>query len=128
MSTYLGWTVFTMPTDPPAPASIDLAVINIVSGNTSPFTGQQQTYDWNANFMRATVIMPPMQYAAGQTWVAFLRSLKGNLGVFQFSAAFMAGYPNDVGTRYWRIIDSTVKWSISQDHFYRIQFELREAT
>jgi len=125
--TYLGWTVVTLPTDPPAPASIDLSVVNIVSGNTSPFTGQMQTYDWNASYMRAAVVMPPLPYATAQTWVAFLRSLKGIACVFQFSAAFRAAYPNDVGDRYWRLIDNAAKWSISPDRYYRLQFDVREA-
>lgn len=116
-----------MPTDPPAPASIDLTVVNIVSGSTSPFTGQMQVFDWNASYMKATVVMPPLPYATAQTWVAFLRSLKGISGVFQFSAAFRAAYGNDVGDRYWRMIDNSLKWSIAPDRYYRVQFECREA-
>ena len=124
---YLGWTIVTIPGSPPAPASIELSVVNIVSGNQSPFTGQMQIYDWNASYMKASVAMPPLAPDEAQTWVAFLRSLKGIAGVFQFSAEFMAAYPNDVGTRYWRLMDNTVRWSINPSRYYGVQFECREA-
>lgn len=124
---YLGWTVVSVPAYPPAPASIDLSVVEIVSGNVSPFTGQMQVYDWNASYMEASVVMPPLRNADGQNWVAFLRSLKGIASVFQFTAAFMAAYPNDVGTRYWRLKSNTAKWSIDDNRHYRIQFDIREA-
>lgn len=127
MPTYLGWNVRTIPSSPPAPASIEFSVVDIVSGNVSPFTGQMQIYDWNANYMEASVTLPPLPYTDGQQWVTFLRSLKGIAGVFQFSAAFMAAYPNDIGTRYWRLKSNLRKWSVTKDRYYGIQFDCREA-
>ncbi|HXI88450.1 MAG TPA: hypothetical protein VNH18_05435 [Bryobacteraceae bacterium] len=127
MPTYNGWNVVTIPGTPPAPASIEFSVIDIVSGNVSPFTGQMQIYDWNANYMEASVTMPPLPYAVGQEWVSFLRNLKGIGGVFQFTSAFMSAYPNDIGSRYWRLKGNLRKWSISKGRFYGIQFDIREA-
>ena len=116
-----------MPGTPSAPQSIEFSVVNIVSGNTSPFTGQMQTYDWNANYMEANVTLPPLHDAVAQEWIVFFRALKGISGVFQFSAAFMAAYPTSLGTRYWRMKSNVQKWSINENRFYGVSFEIREA-
>lgn len=127
MSTYLGWNTVAIPAYPPAPASIDFVVVAITSGLVSPFTGQTQIIDWNASYMEGSVAMPPMNYANGQNWLAFFRALDGMANVFQFSSAFMAAYPNDLGTRYWRLKANSLRYAISPDRYYRFQFEIREA-
>jgi hypothetical protein len=127
MSTYNGWNIVTIPTFPPAPQSIEFEQFDIVADTTSPFTGQQQIQDWNANYMSLRVNLPVLIYANAQPWVAFFRSLKGKAGVFQFTAAFMAAYPNDLGSRYWRLKSNSRQWTVSKDRVYLISFECREA-
>jgi hypothetical protein len=127
MPTYLGWNVVTIPTSPPAPASIEFTQIDNVAISVSPFTGQQQTQDWQATYMEASVSLPPLTYAQAQAWVTFLRNLKGVAGVFQFGSAFTAAYSADLGTRYWRLKSNARKWSVTNARLYGIQFDVREA-
>lgn len=127
MPLFNGWNIVVIPTVPPAPQSIEFDQFDFVASTSSPFTGQQQIQDWNANNMGLRVNLPPLIYSTAQTWVAFLRSLKGIAGVFQFTPAFMAAYPNDLGTRYWRLKSNQRKWVISKDRVYLISFECREA-
>lgn len=126
MPTYLGWNVVTIPSYPPAPSSFEINEVNIVGVSTSPFTGQQQTFDWNAEWSEASITMPAMKYADAQNWVTFLKALKGTLCVFQFGSAFGAAYP-EIGSRYWRLKGNSRKWSVTKDRVYSIQFEIREA-
>lgn len=134
MPLYNGWNVITIPGTPPAPASIEFSVVDIVSGNVSPFTGQMQVYQWGATYMEAMVYMPPMTDTDAQEWLAFLRALQGIANVFQFTSAFAAKYPESItaGTsppqpRYWRLKSNTRKWSINDSRLYGISFEIREA-
>jgi hypothetical protein len=134
MPSYLGWNVITIPGTPPAPQSIDFYVVDIVSLNRSPFTGQQQIYSWGATYMEATVNLPPLSDTDAQEWLAFLRNLQGVANVFQFTSAFAAAYPESLsagssppGNRHWRLKSNTRKWTISDDRFYRISFDIMEA-
>lgn len=128
MPTFMGWTEVTIPSNPPAPQSIEISVVNIVSGNTSPFTGQQQIYDWQANYLEARVNMPPMPFAVFQNWSTFLKALDGIANVFQFTSAFQAAYPGDIGSGvFWRLKSNTVSWAIGQNHIYTLSFEIRQA-
>lgn len=128
MADFNGWPIVTIPGFPPAPQSIEFSGNDIVAVTTSLFTGQQQIQDWNASYMELRVNLPPLQYPYGQEWVSFLRALKGMVGVFQFTAAFTAAYPNDLGTRYWRLKNNAQgKWTVSKDRVYLISFECREA-
>jgi len=127
MPTYNGWNIITIPAYPPAPQSIEFTQNDAVAISQSPFSGQQQVQIWGGSWMEASVVMPPMTFVNAQAWVAFLRALQGVGNVFQFSAAFMAAYPADLGSRYWRLKQNTRKWSISQARLYGLQFEIREA-
>ncbi len=126
--------MIAIPSSPSAPLSIEFTQVNIVAVNTSPFTGQQQVQDWQGAYMEANVTMPALSDAQAQDWVAFLRALKGQRNVFQFSAAFASAFPASVsdgaspaGQRYWRLKTNAAKWSISLAKIYGIQFECREA-
>src|ERR1041385_4715845 len=127
MSTYNGWEIIDIPADPPAPQSIEFSQIDIVAQSISPFTGQQQLQDWNANYMEASVSLPPLTDAQAQAWIQFLRDLKGMANVFKFSDAFVAAYESSIGNRYWRLKSNQRKWSISEARVYGISFEIREA-
>ncbi len=76
--------------------------------------------------MEASISMPAMIFTTAQPWVVFLRALKGQVSVFQLTADFMAAYPGDIGTRYWRLKSNTAKWSISKDRVYGLAFDVRE--
>lgn len=130
MSTYNGWNVIVMPGTPPAPASFEMAWVDIAGANTSPFNGQQQVQYWSGPWQEGSVSMPPMIYAIGQEWIAFLQNLQGINNVFQFSAAFQAAYPNEFnisGAKYYRLKSNVRKWSVSNQRVYGISFEFRTA-
>lgn len=101
-------------------------MVNVTSMNVSPFTGQQQVYDWNSSWYEMSVSMPAMNHTNGELWVTFLSSLKGVACVFQFGSAFGAAYP-EVGSKYWRLKTNTRRLSVSKDRVYSVQFEIREA-
>ncbi len=58
-----------------------------VSANTSPFTHQAQTIDWQTDWWSGQVSLPPMQRGKAQAWIAFLAELRG------MGAAFYLGDP-----------------------------------
>ncbi|MGA2270329.1 MAG: hypothetical protein ABSH44_17795 [Bryobacteraceae bacterium] len=132
MSTYLGWTVVSMPTSPPAPASLEFAHNAIAGANTNPFTAQQQVYDWQANWKEASVSMASMTAAQGALWAAFIESCDGVANVFQFLSGVCALFPNELTTdgttpRYWRLKVNKVQWTIKGGKIYGLTFEIREA-
>jgi hypothetical protein len=127
MPTSSDWEVITIPSYPPAPASIEFSVIDIVALSRSPFTGQQQVQDWQATYMEAKVSLPPLTDARAQPWIAFLFGLKGMAKVFQFTPEFAAAYPASIGDRFWRLKSNQRMWSISEQRVYGISFEIIEA-
>jgi hypothetical protein len=128
MPTYNGWTIVTLPSLPPAPQVLGVDVISIVSVNTSPFTGQQQIYNWQSQYLQFHVDMPPMNFATAQNWVTFLKSLYGQACVFEFSSTLTAAYPLDFPSgAYWRLVSNSVKYTINQNHLYSVSFDVRQA-
>lgn len=108
--------------------SLDVSIVSITAANTSPFTGQQQVYDWQSQFLEYRVNMPPMPYAQFQNWTAFLKSLNGQANVFAFGSTLTAAYPNDFPSgAYWRLIENTVKYTINENHLYSLSFDVRQA-
>jgi hypothetical protein len=131
MTDYLGWPIIAMPGTPSAPQSIEITNVTAAAMNASPFSGQQQVQAWGATvtqWIEVKVSFPAMQYDVGQEWVGFINALQGVLNVFQFTSAFMAGYPNDIpsGT-YFRLKASSVKYSIMENQLYGFSFEARQA-
>jgi len=55
---------------------------NIIGVTKSPFTGQQQVYQWPGENWSVDVSLPPMDQATAEAWVNFLVSLRGQLGTF----------------------------------------------
>jgi hypothetical protein len=132
MSTYNGWTVQTMPSDPPAPASLEFQWNAITGATTNPFTGQQQIYDWQAHYAEASVSYASMTHTDGSAWAAFFKSLDGTACVFTFPSALCSLYPDEMtvdGTnpRYWRLKGNSIKWTIKPGQIYGVTFEIREA-
>lgn len=62
--------------------SIDLTATNAVSYSRSPFTFAGQAQEFTGKMWQATVTLPPMKRASAEEWIAFLLSLKGQVGTF----------------------------------------------
>lgn len=84
-------------------ANITLMAENAVAVSQSPFTFQQQIVAHAGQRWAASVSLPPMKRQDAETWVAFLLSMKGQVGTFllgdpncqtpQGSASTNAGTP-----------------------------------
>lgn len=84
-------------------ANITFMAENAVAISSSPFTFQQQVVAHQGQRWAASISLPPMKRQDAETWVAFLLSLKGQVGTFllgdpncqtpQGSAASSAGTP-----------------------------------
>lgn len=79
----LGWPLLQMPATP-GPRSVDWHAQDVVGVVTNPFTGKQQTQNWQAGWRLATVTMPPMTLAQAGAWIAFLEQAQGQQAVFYF--------------------------------------------
>jgi len=133
MSTYLGWTVVTIPAFPDYPASLEFQNNPIVAANTNPFTGSQQIQYWSPGYLEASVSIQPMTVDQAQPWIVFLTALQGIANVFQFGAEVCASFPLELTTdgttpRFWRLKTNATKWSIKPGVLYTVTFEIREAT
>lgn len=126
MPTYNGWTVITIPSYPPAPASFEFTTDDAAAFNISPFTGQQQLQYWGVMPKLLTVTFPPVYGPNISNWTTFLTSLNGVANVFQFSSAFGSAYP-EIGTRYWRLKQGKRKWGVTPQRVYMITLDLIEA-
>jgi len=128
MATFNGRTIVTMPSSP-APKALEPVSQNVVGASTNPFTGQQQVYDWNANWLELKVTMPPMITIDGQAWVDFLISCKGMACVFQISnATFASMIPASANVNgYWCLKTNSPQWSVNDGVVYGLEFEIREA-
>jgi hypothetical protein len=94
MSTFNGWTIVNLPAFPTAPKTIEWMAQDIVADATSPFTGQQQIYSWQAAWLEASVTYQPMTNAQAQAWIAFLMALQGTANIFQLGDPLMLGPQN----------------------------------
>jgi len=77
-----------MPQTAPGPKSLVIAGNVIVGESSSPFTAQQQEYEFQGSWWELQVIMPLMTRAQAEPWLSFLLALNGRLGTF------LAGDPN----------------------------------
>lgn len=62
--------------------SIEFRAINAVAYSRSPFTFAGQAHEYAGKMWQADVTLPPMARADAERWVAWLVSLKGQLGTF----------------------------------------------
>lgn len=128
--TFNGWLVVAMPSTP-APRDVQFSVVSNVGISTSPFTGQQQTYNWGGQAVEATVTMPPMDATDGAIWAAFFVALNGIENVCQLTATCFASNalipPTSSFTTYWRLKDGIPQYSVSKGLIYGMSFQLREA-
>jgi hypothetical protein len=95
--TFNGLSIVALPSDTvpgcPAYSSLELDPHEAVASNTSPFTGQQQTYDWQQSWWVGQVSLPPMSRANADVWQAFILQCRGGAN------AFLIGNPKAVTPR-----------------------------
>ena len=63
-------------------AQIDFRTTNAVAYSRSPFTFAGQAHEYAGKMWQADVTLPPMKRSDAEQWVAWLVSLKGQLGTF----------------------------------------------
>ena len=63
-------------------AQIELRASNAVAYSQSPFTFAGQAHAYSGQMWQADVTLPPMKRADAEQWVAWLVSLRGQLGSF----------------------------------------------
>ncbi len=77
------YNLVTVPASP-APSAVEIAMVDTVAVNTSPFTGVQQMQLFpGGDHWEVTVSLPPMYAASAASWRAFLAELRGKSNVFQ---------------------------------------------
>lgn len=71
----------SLPASPGIMAS-SFAIRRAVAVAQSPFTGQQQTYEWAMALWAAEIKLPPMKRETAAEWQAFFMKLHGRRGTF----------------------------------------------
>jgi hypothetical protein len=84
LATFNGFTIIPLPTVPACPKSIEWATQNVVAMSRSPFTGQQQIYNWQSSWLEASLSYQPMTNVQFQPWGGFLMGMQGIANIFQF--------------------------------------------
>lgn len=127
MSTYLGWTIVTMPAAPSF-KSVEFTQNQIVGAIVSPFTGQEQLLDWQAAYAEASLDLPPLTQTQATAWLSFLISCRGPMCVFQLPSTLASLVPTGVAPGgYWRLKDNANKWSVQPIPLFGLHFNIREA-
>src|SRR5579885_1487838 len=97
MSTFNGWPIISLPASP-APKSIEWSLTDNEGANRSPFSYQQQIYDWGQAILRASVSYPPMPETQAAAWEAFLAGAMGIQAVFLFGDSVRIAPQNGAAT------------------------------
>ncbi len=86
-----GWNIIGLPCDVAPrvrmPSSVEWDRQEIVASNSSPFTGQTQTYDWMQSWWEGQVGFASMERWSHDFWTAFIELCRGEMN------AFMIGDP-----------------------------------
>jgi hypothetical protein len=128
MPTYNGWTIVTMPSTPSA-KNVEFSDQSVVTASQSPFTGQQQIYDWQASMAGsvdhdADDALWPLR-SPGSTSCARVRVKRASSSCRPSSLPYVP--TGAVPALYWRLKNNTAKWSVSPGNIVGMQFEIREA-
>lgn len=131
-----GGDLIVMPTSP-WPAKLELGSQTLAAQNTNPFTGAQQTQDWQGGYRIGSATMPPLAGPDVNAWMFFLGELRGVVNVFQWMPALCANpkyswmLTNNLlptgASKYFRLTSNELKFSISPGGITRVSFEFREA-
>ena len=76
--------LITMPTTPNFTRS-NFSLFRAIGQTASPFTGKQQTQEYDAVFWSADVTLPAMNRTQAKEWQSFLLQLKGTTNHFKFA-------------------------------------------
>jgi hypothetical protein len=87
-----GWPLVAMPSTP-GPRQVEWNATDVVAAVTNPFTGKQQTQNWQAGWLEATVTLPPMKRVLAAAWIAFLLQAQGQNAVFYFAGDSLNNAP-----------------------------------
>jgi hypothetical protein len=86
---FKGAQIIALPSDlkPPAPKiraprSIEINRFDNVAKNSSPFTGEEQVYDWMQAWWTGQVSFAPMERLSYDYWSAFIQDCRGGKNVF----------------------------------------------
>jgi len=82
-------------------ASIEFRAINAIAYSRSPFTFAGQAHEYAGKAWQADITLPPMRRETAEQWIAWLISLKGQLGTFYLgdpNAALPMGSARDSDT------------------------------
>jgi hypothetical protein len=82
MPSFLTRPLITMPSSP-LPAGIEWSNNYVSSATTSPFSQQQQVYDWQAGMLEGSVSWAPLMRSEISPLLAFIAALHGVSNVFQ---------------------------------------------
>jgi len=63
-------------------SSIELRTINAVAYSRSPFTFSGEAFEYAGKMFQADVTLPPMRRSDAAQWIAWLVSMKGQVGTF----------------------------------------------
>lgn len=92
------YNLITLPTDPAAPSSVVWTHDENVGINVSPFTFEQQVYDWTSARWAWTITYQSMLHQQSRPWAAFAAACRGKLNVFQIGDAKSATPQGTGGT------------------------------
>lgn len=82
-------------------SSIELRTINAVAYSRSPFTFSGEAFEYAGKMFQADVTLPPMNRSDAAQWIAWLVSMKGQVGTFYLgdpAAATPLGSARDTDT------------------------------
>jgi hypothetical protein len=83
----------TYPLTPPSsikPSTVRWIENNGIGISVSPYTAQQQVFDWSSAFWSVEVSIDPQYKDDAADWVAFLSALRGQKGTFYFGDTLFA--------------------------------------
>ncbi|MDE2105674.1 MAG: hypothetical protein KGL39_51075 [Patescibacteria group bacterium] len=89
-----GMQIIPMPSDPPVPRNVEWQTVDLSGATLNPFTGQQQTQDWQNARLEASLLYQKMTNSQAIAWAAFLHSLRGRVNAFQFGDPLNRGPQN----------------------------------
>lgn len=126
-------SLITIPAYPPAPESLEIMLVDPVSMVRSPFTGQQQVFNWGQGWFECSFALPPLAATDAENWFIFLQNLQGQTNTFQFTAAFVAAYAwmletgSPVAAITWRLKSNVRKMSLTHMRYFGCQIDAVQA-
>jgi hypothetical protein len=98
MSTFNGWTIYTLPSVPAVPKAVEWQFNDKVGQAPAEFTFQKQIFPWGQGIIKASLSYQLLTNAQMPPWSAFLASLQGTAGVFLFGDPMNTGPQNGGAT------------------------------